>query len=296
MKDKNQMITLIIVLTILAVIVIVFMVGMLFGNMGFMKFRNMYRMKTSNELVLNEEYNTSFEKIEIKSDASDIYIKESNDNTVKVIVYGDKDKINVNTTNDRLLIETKSQKCLFFCINLKMEKIEIYLPKDYKNTIDIKNKYGNIDIERFKDSNIKIKESCGDILISQANSINIDNDYGDIEIKEANKIDVKASCGNVEIGTINDVKIKNKYGDISVKNINNYMNIEADCGDIEIENVNINKNSYIKNSLGNIEISHTNDIHIDAKTNLGETSVNDNYKSDIILKIKNDCGDIEVNN
>ena len=107
---------------------------------------------------------------------------------------------------------------------------------------------------------------------------------------------MKSSCGDIEIGTVNDAKVKNNYGDITIRNINNYMNIEADCGDIEIENVNINKNSYIKNSLGNIEIAHTNDIHIDAKTDLGDTSVNDNYKADITLTIKNNCGDIEVNN
>lgn len=296
MKDKSHIIALIVILTVLAVIVTLFMIGMLLGNIGFVRFRNMHRVRVSNELVLNKEYDINFKKIEIKSEASNIYLKESSDNKVKVIIYGDEEKTSVDTSNDQLSIESKSKNCFLFCINIKASKIEVYVPKDYKNTIDIDNKYGDVEIGSFKDSDIKIKASCGDVSISKANRINVINDYGDVKIKEANEVDIKASCGDIEIGSVNDARIKNNYGDININSINNYMNIKEDCGDIEIENVNIKKKSYIKNSLGKVEISHTNDIHIDAKTDLGETSVNDNYKSDITLTIKNSCGDIEVNN
>lgn len=296
MKDKNQIIALVVILSILALVVTLIMFGMLFGNIGFMRFRNIRKIKISNELVLNKEYDNNFQRIEIQSDASDIYLKESNNDKVNVIVYSDKETTTIDASSNKLLVKTKAKKCFLFCVSVKASKIEIYLPKDYQNIIEITNKYGDIKIASFKNSNIKIKASCGDVTVAQANNISIDSDYGDVDIKEANTIDVKSSCGDVEIGTVNDAKVKNNYGNISIKNINNYMDIKEDCGDIEIENVNINKNSYIKNSLGNIEITHINDIHVDAKTDLGETSVKDNYKSDIILKIKNNCGDIEVNN
>lgn len=43
--------------------------------------------------------------------------------------------------------------------------------------------------------------------------------------------------------------------------------------------------------------SSTNDIYIDAKTDLGDVDVNHNNRmSGITLKIKNNCGDIEVDN
>ena len=41
----------------------------------------------------------------------------------------------------------------------------------------------------------------------------------------------------------------------------------------------------------------TNEIYIDAKTTLGRTKVNNCYqKSDVTLTIKNQCGDIEIDN
>ena len=59
----------------------------------------------------------------------------------------------------------------------------------------------------------------------------------------------------------------------------------------------INKDSSIKNNLGSIKIGSTNEIYIEAKTDLGDVKVNNNYKkSDITLNLKNNCGDIKVNN
>lgn len=296
MENKKTIIFLIITLSLLVIAILTFMVEMLFGGISFMNFKRMRKVNVSNSLVLDEIYENEFNHIEIESDASDIYIKETNDNKSKVIVYGDPKRTEVTTENNKLQIKSRAKKCVFFCVNVKASKIEIYLSKDYNNTIDIKNDYGDIEIGNFKESDIKIKESCGDIFISTAKNIDIVNDYGNVEINNGNIINVKESCGDVKIGTVNDLTVENKYGDIDIKNVNNYMDIKDDCGDIEIDNVSINKNSYIKNSLGNIEINSTNDIHINAKTSLGDTEVRNNYQSDTVLTIKNNCGDIEVNN
>lgn len=46
-----------------------------------------------------------------------------------------------------------------------------------------------------------------------------------------------------------------------------------------------------------MKIGETNDIYIDAKTDLGEVKVNRNNRySEITLEIENDCGDIKVEN
>ncbi|MDE5630205.1 MAG: DUF4097 family beta strand repeat-containing protein, partial [Bacilli bacterium] len=72
---------------------------------------------------------------------------------------------------------------------------------------------------------------------------------------------------------------------------------DADCGDISIKELTIDKNSEIENSMGDVSIGQTNDILIDAKTSLGEVNIrNNNYKSDITLSIDNSCGDITVKN
>ena len=47
----------------------------------------------------------------------------------------------------------------------------------------------------------------------------------------------------------------------------------------------------INNTISNIK-----NVYIDSKTDYGDNDINNNdRKSDIVLKIKNNCGDIKVN-
>ena len=66
---------------------------------------------------------------------------------------------------------------------------------------------------------------------------------------------------------------------------------------IKIDKVQIAEDSYIKSDYGDVRIKETNDIYIDAKTDLGDVKINTNNRhSEITLKIEGDCGDIKVEN
>ena len=68
-------------------------------------------------------------------------------------------------------------------------------------------------------------------------------------------------------------------------------------GDIKIDNVNLLIDSYIENNMGDIKVGKTNDINIDAETGLGDVDINRIHReSKTKLTIKNDLGDIKVNN
>ena len=55
--------------------------------------------------------------------------------------------------------------------------------------------------------------------------------------------------------------------------------------------------SKIDVDLGDVKIKETNDIYIEAKTDLGDTKINNNNRtSNVTLKIKVDCGNIKVEN
>lgn len=278
MKNKKLIIGLIILLSLISISLIIFMVGMLNGNFKVFGFR--FNNKVSQELVMNEIYQEKFQNIYIDSDAGDIHIKESYDKTTKVIIYGDENKIDVkNTTND-LSIEIEENGCKGFCFNYTISKIEVYLPQDYVGTIDIENSYGNIAIDNFENANI-----------------HIDANYGDVEVGAAKELTVKEDAGDVDVGTVISAKIENHFGDIEVDTITGYLNLENNCGDIKLHSIVLDKNSYIKDDLGDIEIQNTNEIYIDAETSLGDVDIKHNYpKSDVTLQIENNCGDIEVNN
>lgn len=261
MKNKSLTVFLIVFLSILALAITCLMISMLRGNVKLFNFKNFN--KTSNELVLDEIYNIDFNKVYIKATAGDVYIKESSNDEVRVVIYGDKENTTVETENDELSIQVKSKSCIGFCFNTTISKVEVYLPKTYENLIEIVNEYGDIKVDEFSNAIIDIEEDCGDVSILSASVIHVKNEYGDIEI------------GSVY----------------------NQLDLMNDCGDIEIDDITLTEDSVITDSFGDIKIGNTNEIYIDAKTELGDVEINHNVKkSDITLKIENDCGDIEIKN
>ncbi len=295
MKNKKLIIALIIILSIIMIAVSVFFVGLLQNGFKVKSFRG--ELQSSNELILNETYEEKFNKISVEATTSEIFIKRSDNGNFKAIIYGKKDDTKVDTKFDTLNIKISEKNCIGFCSSEKAAKVEIYLPEEYDGNIEIKNDYGDISIAEFLKANIDVEEDCGDVKILGGNIIEVDNSYGDIEIEKANIATINEDCGDVKISNINDVTLKSDYGDVEIKVVTNYLYVESDCGDIDIANVNLKKNSYIKDDYGDVEIGTTNELFIDAKTDLGDVKIKNNYhKADITLKIENDCGDIEVNN
>ena len=267
MKSKKGIIVLIIILTIMMIVLSIFFVSIIQNDFKFKGLK--IGLQISDELILDKTYEEKFNNIIIDASTSEIYIKVSDTEKIKAVIYGEKDYTDVTANQDTLKIKASSRKCIGFCFNQKSAKIEIYLPEEYAGNINIKNKYGDVAVAEFLQANIDIQEDCGDVKIIGGNIIKVDNNYGNIEIEKANVLTINEDCGDAIISNTNDATIKNNYGDIKIKTVNN--------GDIRIDN--------------------TNELFIDAKTDLGKVKINNNYnKSDITLKIENNCGDIEVNN
>ncbi len=294
MKSRKGIIALIVVLSILTLLLIGFLIIGIKGKFSHINFKY---GKVSNELVLDEEYDINFEDIIINSDASKINILLSNDDKYKVVIHGEKVNTKVETNDNKLRIVSKMKNCKGFCFFRKISQIDVYVPRDYEKNISINNDYGDITIDELANSNINIDIDAGDIDLKAVNDLTIKNDYGDIKIDNAKTAKIDQSSGDIEIGTVDDIDIDVDYGDVEINNINNYVKIDNSCGDITINNLHINKNSSIKDNLGDIKIGRTNEIDIDASTDLGKVKINNDFNdSDIKLNIENDCGDITINN
>lgn len=295
MKSKNLTIFIITLSSILIVFLIFILVYLLNNNS---RFYFNFGDTVSDKLVLDETYDTIFDEIKIDSKTSNIEIKNSIDEKIKLVIYGEEEKLEVNKDNNKLNIKTSEKNCIGFCFNRKIFKIELYLPITYDKKLIIDNNYGDVSVSEFENMEISAKLSAGDINIEKIKSGKIVNNYGDIKINGySKKLDITEDCGDVYVSAVDDIKVTNKFGDIKINKVNNSLNIKDDCGDIKIDELDIKKNSSIHNSLGDITLGSTNDIYIDAKTNLGDTKVNtSNKKSDITLTINNSCGDIEVHN
>lgn len=295
MKNKSLLITLIIVLSIIALVVLSLLVFLLTGSKRFGYFN--FGSSVSEELVLEESYEPGFEQIVVDASSATIEVKSATDEQIKLFIYGDKDRVKVDTKSGKLLITLKGKKCFGFCFNQKIDKVELYIPNTFAKDLEINNDYGDITIGDFPQAHISVEEDYGDVFVQSGNEVKVENNYGDIEIEEANIAHVKESAGNVTIGKVQDAIVHNNFGDIKVQEVLHFMDIKQDCGDVKIEKAILNKDSKIENHLGDIKIGETNEIYIEAKTSLGDTKIKqNNHKADVTLQIENSCGDIKVDN
>lgn len=294
MRNKSTIIILIVILSLLVLFLVGGMIYLLVGNHKLpIFFKGDYHI--SKELILEENYSLE-DSIKIESDAADIEIKNWENDTIKVLVYGEKETTKVSENNQQLNIHLKGKKCVGFCFLKTISRVEIYVPKYYENRISIINSFGDVKIEKLLKTNIDIHTSFGDVFVSGANKIEVENNLGDIEIGYAEELEVKASAGDIKIDEAKNITAINNLGDIEIKKALDYINLSVDCGNVEIDELFLTQNSSIENNLGDIEINHTNEIYIDAKTDLGSVDVKNNMPSSSVrLGIKNNCGDIEVN-
>ncbi len=272
MKSKGFIISLIVLLTIAIISLSVLMIKMIGGTYNFS-----FNHVISKEKVLDETYDVM--DINIDSNYGNVYIKENKENKIKVVVYGDKKRTSAKVENNTLNIESKSKKCRGFCFNMKVTRIKVYVPADYKNKIVIDTDAGDTKADKFNNLVLDVKTKAGDIEADTLKRANIKTSAGDIEIEKANSLTCKTKAGDIKVGTINK-----------------YVNLSTKAGDIKINTLNITKNSKIKTEVGDIKIETTNDIYIDANTKVGDTNIGkNNRKSDLELKVKTKVGDIKVN-
>lgn len=263
MKNNGLIITLIILLSIIIFGLVYFLIMCLNGNFSFMNI-GMFGRKSKN-VVFDENYEVDLiEKLEIIQTAGDIELKESTDGNLRVIAYGeDSNKLKVTLENNELKIDYSAYRNKTFSFNSYTNDIIVYIPKEYSKEINIDSKYGDCKIFDLENATMTINQACGD----------------------------------VELGKVKNITVTNNLGDVKIGSVLNKCNIESNCGDVKISNVQIKEDSSIELDLGDVKIANINDVFVDAKTSLGDTKINSSDRhSEITLKIKNSCGDIKVGN
>lgn len=262
MKNKGLIITLIILL----VIIIIFLVmGLVMFLKGGIKFWSLGSVSTN--IIYDQKFALEDIKyIDIKQDAGDITFKETAEDYIQVVLYGENEgDAQVELNDGKLNIDNthKNKSFSFFNFGGTKNNIIIYIPSNYNNEI-------------------KIKNDCGKCEI--------------IDLENAT-VDIECDAGDVELGKIKNATIKCDCGNVEIREIMNKCDIKADCGNIKIDTINIKENSSIKADCGNIDINNTNDIYIDADVDLGKTNINrNNRNAEITLNIKCDCGNVTINN
>ena len=260
MNRKKFAISLIILFTVAAVALTSLLVAVLLkGN----NFNFSFDFSNNNMTLIDEASVDSIDKVYLNLYSTDVEIKQSTDDKIKIEYYSNRDnnpKVEVNDTTIFVDETNYNVSCIGFCNQRR--KVVVYLTSSYEGKIDINTKSGDVKSEVNIISS-SINTSSGDVRLSAAENADIKTSSGDVFISEANKsLSVKTSSGDVVIDTLN---------------ITESSEIVTSSGDVNIKN-------------------NVSDCYVDYKTSSGDQRINkSNRKSDIILKVVTSSGDITVN-
>lgn len=277
MKSKGLIISLVVLLSIIAVSLVGLLVVMLTRTSIF----SFSVGTTKSKLVRQEEYQIeNLHKIKIKAISSDVEIKNSNDNKIIVKYYGEKEnEVLFNSDGSVLSLEEKAKNrfCFGFC-NLS-KKIVLYVPKDLEIDMDYSTISGDVTFEEeYSNANLKLKTTSGDADISKVKNLEFNTVSGDLDLDYSN-----------------NTVIKTTSGDVSANEINSYLKLDTTSGDVRINKLAIERESFINTISGDVFIDNISDLYVNTHTTSGDIRVNNsNRKSDYVLNVKTVSGDILV--
>lgn len=291
--NKGLTITLIVFLSVLTLSLVAGLTVLLKSDF---KFENInFDDNLSTNLVEEKEIN-DIKDLDINTDLADIIIEGKDIDNIKVELYSNNVKDYEITDGDVIKVVLKEREYGFFKIGRKTPNVKIYLPTSYSNSIKTNSNAGDTRVKGIKDASINIKSDVGDLKVDKIDKANITSRVGDVRIKKVNELVVDSNVGDIKIDEVNNIVSKSKTGDVRIKTINDSLDINSKTGDVKIESINLKKNSIIKSNTGDIKIKSTKGCYIDATSNVGDKSIKQNdRKSDIVLTIKNNIGDIDVN-
>lgn len=249
MENKNNrglIITLIVLLCIVVILLTGLMIFVIFGG-NF----NIGNIISDTKVIYDESFDKNdIKSLEIDSDAGDITIKNSMDDTVRIVAQGtNADDFSFENNGDIAKIKSVKPDITnrFSFINIHNNigtDINLYLPKDMD--IEISSKYGDVTVEGELSGNIKVNNDCGDIEADMlSGKFNLNTNMGDIEISKINITESSSAAtnlGNIEIEFTNDIRIESEtsLGDMDVNEPNPKSDIvltaTTDMGDIDINN------------------------------------------------------------
>lgn len=270
---KNSTIILIVILSVMAILITALLVFLLVDNRNF---SFMFNSKTT--LLLDEVYEENVNKIEVDVISADVHVKEAEDENIRVIAYG-KEKETVESTieNGTLSIRrTGNHFCFGFCFG--KEEVTVYIPRDRKVDFDVKTVSGDVDAASFKNSNVDIKTTSGDIKVVEVSQVKLKSVSGDIHLDKGSNIEITTTSG--------DLRLNHVLKSIQAKSVS---------GEIQIGNLEIENNSSIHTTSGDVTIGTSNDLYIETSTLSGDVNISNNNRfASTTLKIETTSGDIRV--
>ncbi len=225
--------------------------------------------KAANDKVIENRYDITdaFENIDIDLETADLYIKKSNDTSVKVEC-NEREKLyqDVKVESGSLKIKTIDQRRWYekyiFAFNFRRFDVTVYLPTATYNNLKAKTATGDVNFEEgFTFSSAYVKTSTGNI---------------NYQSPVSESLELRSDTGNI------------KAENFTAKN----ASIKTSTGNITVEDVTVTETLTTNSSTGNHKLTRTTAAKIDIHASTGNVNFNSCDASESI-KVKTSTGDIK---
>ena len=186
-------------------------------------------------------------KVMVNTVSSDVNIILSKDNNIKVHFHGTTSeisrapKLETILNGDKLEILIKYPKLMSIVSFNLNAKLDVYIPENYKKSMDIETVSGEVNIDKFAADNFKMYTTSGDVNINSivASTTDFSSVSGTINIKElsSKSSDFETTSGDIKIETLTgDIKANSVSGSITAvyKEFNNEVKAETVSGDVNL--------------------------------------------------------------
>ena len=291
--SKGVAITLIVILSVLALALTGGFIFLLRGNFDFSNFNFSFSGYSDN--IIEKKTFESVEEINVDISSLDLFVEESQDETVIVELYSSKEldhKFEIEEGKLNLFAKNSFN----FGFLSKTPKLIVKVPKDYSNIFAVDSKVGDVHIASLENLKPTIKSSVGDVKITRVEEATVEVGTGDVKVDDIKTLTVKQGTGDTKVQTVESISVDAHTGDVKIQDVKNKMSISNTTGDIKIQNATINEDSNISNKTGDIKVQSLTGAYIEATNNVGDIKVNNNdRKLELTCTMHTNTGDIRVN-
>ncbi len=240
----------IIIIVSIILLAIVILLGLVNNYEPFHFTNNVLFKKQSTKSIYKESYK-NVDTIYIDVDDAIINIVNGESSDIKVEILSNRKNINLKSYNSKLSIVTDNNEgCIFCTLNV----INIEAPSNFKEYINVVNDYGHVNIESFPNSTISVTNKFGNVSVDEAKVLKVISKRGSVDVKKVSDASIYSFWGTLNLDDVNSISSKSTLLYMNINNVNKYININNDFGNVDINNAIITKDSKIDIGFGNVDI------------------------------------------
>ncbi len=234
----------------------------------FMSFRDLSDLRKGEHIQKEEKIDiTDIKKINLEFKASDLNVFFTDDDEIRVVQYSYKNLeenqlFEVNKTSSRVTINenTKPRFYIFYIGFMNQTVYDIYIPKTYKESLEIKSVSGDVEVEEsLKFEDLTISSTSGDIKMAdvEAKNIKIESISGDIKLQHLIDEDLrlKTVSGDIRVESAKGkIEAKTTSGTIEIKELEGNVELTSVSGDVKSDDFKVTGDSRVKTTSGNVRM------------------------------------------